>query len=643
MSRPIAGTELRRRQINGLYDCPDGDKGAPVIRLPVRRFVLWGLAFLAAIGVGLAGAVVLYPRATVERIAAYALDRRVALAELRFVWGKTISVRLRGLEIANAADSGPDAMVSIAAIDAQIDRAALLSGKLVYRRLAIERPVIVLARDGQGRGNWHTASGSADAAPGVPAQGLALIPKNRRQFPDLIDFSLVGGEIRYRTGSGKWLVVGLDDVRICADGASGPVHLDLAGSYQGIAARMAVVGASFDDLRDASRPFALVVKVAASRLRLDFDGTMVEPLDLEGAEGRLDLAAQRAGALQPFFGAADTIGAPLQIAGAFSRSGDDWRLSEARGDLAGNRFDARHLHLREGARGASDAIDLDLAFATFDLKSVLADAGNQGAGFRPDPAADAARIELRLAIASLHHEGRVILQDIRVRATGGPGVLALPEASARLGGGALALDADLRAAGARDGALRMKGRLTDARAEQMTGLVLSPTAGGAPLHGRLDASFDLAMAGATFDAALARADGRLEIDMREGIIERALVEAASTDLRALLRKPGDGIALRCLLGVATLRKGEGHIGPVRLETADGSFAARGTFDPVARKLDMLVRSDRATTGALALDIPLRVHGPIADPAIVPAPGAAFPPAAASESLTGAARGNRCGQ
>jgi AsmA family protein len=610
-------------------------------RVPGLRLVIWGLVSVFALCAGLATAVVLHPRTAIEKIGSYALERRVVLAELRIAWGETISVRMRGLEIANVADAGPDAMVSIAAIDAQIDRAALLSGRLVYRHLAIERPVIVLARDGQGRGNWRTGSGGAAVTPAVPAGGLALIPKNRRQFPDLIDFTLVDGEIRYRTGSGKWLAIRLDAARIRGDGATGPVHLDLAGSYQGIAARVAVVGGSFDELRDASRPFPLAVKAAASRLRLDFDGTMTEPLDLEGAEGRLDLAAQRAGALQPFFGAADTIGAPLQIAGAFSRHGDDWRLAAARGDLAGNRFDARRLHLREGARGASDTIDLDLAFSDFDLKPVLAEGGDQGAGFRPDAAADAARIDLRVAIASLRNDGRTLVQEVRLRATGRPGMLALEEGSGRLGGGRLSLDATLRAIGARDGALWIEGRLRDARAEQMTGLILPSAGGTAPVHGRLDASFDLGMTGATFDAALRLADGRLVVDMREGIVDRALVGAASTDLGALLRKSGEGIALRCLLGVATLRKGEGSIGPLRLDTADGSFAARGTFDPARRRLDMLVRPDRATTGFLALDIPLRVHGPVADLAIVTAPAADFPTSAMPDSLPGFARGNPC--
>jgi hypothetical protein len=641
VSRLFADAELQGRQINGLCGRLDVDDCPRMIRRPGRRSVLRGLALLAAVCVGLAGAAVLYPRAAIETIASLVLDRRVMLAELRIGWGETISVRLRGLTIANVADAGPDAMVSIAALDARIDRAALLSGRLVYRRLAIERPVIVLARDGRGRGNWRTGGDGADAAPGIPLGGLALIPKNRRQFPDLIDFSLVGGEVRYRTGSGKWLVVGLDDVRIRAEGASGPVQLDLAGSYQAIAARMTVAGASFDDLRDASRPFALVVGVAASRLRLDFDGTMTEPLDVEGAEGRLDFAAQRAGALQPIFGSTDSIGAPLQIGGAFSRHGDDWRLADARGDLAGNSFEAAWMHLREGARGASDAIDLDLAFAVFDLKPMLADAGDRGMDLRPDAAADAARIDLRVAIGSLRHDERALVQDVRLRASGRPGVLALQDASGRLAGGGLALDGTLQAVGPRDGALWIEGRLRDARAEQVTGLILAPGGGAAPLHGRLDASLDLGMAGATFDAALRRADGRLVVDMREGIVARALVEAASTDPRALMRKPDDGVALRCLLGVATLRKGEGSIGPVRAETSDGSFAARGTFDPVGRMLDMLIRSDRATTGFLALDIPLRVYGPIADPEIVPAPAAAFPPAAGRESLPGFARGNPC--
>ena len=58
----------------------------PLIRLPYWRFVLWSFALLAAIVVGIADAVVLYPRAAIEAIVSRALDRRVALAELRIVW-----------------------------------------------------------------------------------------------------------------------------------------------------------------------------------------------------------------------------------------------------------------------------------------------------------------------------------------------------------------------------------------------------------------------------------------------------------------------------------------------------------------------------------------------------------------------------
>lgn len=610
-------------------------------RLPFRRVVLAGSLVLAVLGIGTATVAVLHPRAVVERVATYALTRNVELAELQIGWGETISVRLRDLKIANSPDAGPAAMVTLAALDAQIDRAALLSGRLVYRKLVIDRPVVVLARDAQGRGNWRFGSGDAGGGIGLLPAGLALIPENRSQFPDLIDFSLRNGEVRYRTGSGRWLVVALDDLRIRGDGAAVPVHLDLAGSYQGVAARLAVVAASFDELRDASRPFPVKLNLVAPRLRLAFEGTMEEPLDLEGALGRLSLDAQRLGALQSAFSAPDTIGAPLRISGDFSRRGDDWRLADARGELAGNGFVARHLHMREGPRGGSDTFDLDLAFAEMDLQPLLAEMDPQGGSLRPDAAPDAPRIDLRLAVASLRHRATSILKNGLLRGTARPGVLEVLEGTGRLGGGMLAAEGSLRAVGARDGMLKVRARLAGAAVEQLSAMVAQSADANTPLHGLVHASVELSMTGATFDAALRHADGSLAVAMRGGTVDRALIEAASSDLRALLRQPGDTMELVCLFGVATLADGKGSIGPLRLHAAGGRFAAVGDFDPVQRSVDLLVRPDRASTGFLALDIPMRVRGSLGNLTVLPAPGAPLPLSVDPKSLPDFARDNPC--
>ncbi|MFN3401416.1 MAG: hypothetical protein ACK4Z4_13855, partial [Ferrovibrio sp.] len=163
------------------------------------------------------------------------LDRRVAVAELSFGIGDPVTVRVRGLQIANmpgssSADSAPD-MIAIEAIDAALDRAMLLRGKLVYESLQVTRPRIALERDASGKGNWGFGTGGGSGEASTSDSRLALVPKNRMQFPSLLNFRLTGGELRFRTSSGKWLRVPLDDLTIQAADEDAPVSLVLDGGY----------------------------------------------------------------------------------------------------------------------------------------------------------------------------------------------------------------------------------------------------------------------------------------------------------------------------------------------------------------------------------------------------------------------------
>ena len=177
--------------------------------------------------------------------------------------------------------------------------------------------------------------------------------------------------------------------------------------------------------------------------------------------------------------------------------------------------------------------------------------------------------------------------------------------------------------------------------EALTAFMLSDKGGQAPVQGRVDASFGLHMSGADLGTALQHSQMALAVALKNGTIDRALVEAASTDLHALFRRPGSRMALECFFGVLTLKNGTGAIGPVRLRAAEGHFAAAGSFDPRRRSVDILVLSDPAASGALALDMPLRIEGVLGSATAAPTPGAGFGPVAEPPIATGFAVGNPC--
>jgi AsmA family protein len=596
----------------------------------LRRIVLGTLAALLFAVAALAATAFAFPRAVAETVLARALGRTVSIGTLEIAWGATIVLRLQALAIAGDADASTEDFLSVAAIDARIDGARLLRGTLAFHALAVDKAALVLARDGNGRGNWRFTS-RPDGHDG----------NGRTQISDVGAFALTDSTVRYRTSGGHWLVVALDDLRLQADGSAGRIEMALAGRYQGHAATLALSGASFDALRDATHPYPVSLQLAAPQLRLAFDGTLADPLDVDGAVGRLTFAAEPLGALQAFFDADATIAAALQIEGHASRHGDVWRMDEVQGQFAGRRVQAKYLTLLEGPREGSDTVTADVAFEAVDLGAILTKTDGADTGFRPDAASDALRTDLRIAVASLRYDGAEILRDMQLKATSGPGSVALRGGNARLGGGNLAFNARLRAVGAGDADLRAQARLKGAKAELLAPLFVGERDSEAPMRGLLDAAFDLRVPSTDVATAMRRGQMSLAVAMRNGTVDRGLVEAASTDFRALFRRPGAEMALECLFGVATLKDGVGSVGPVRLRAADGQFLANGSFDPQHRSLDILVLSDPAASGALALDVPLRLQGALGRISIAPAPGERIAATAAPQFVPDFAAGNPC--
>src|SRR5262245_55666029 len=116
-----------------------------------------------------------------EREASEALGRRVTFGSFAVRWGAPLRGEFRDLAIANAPWGSKPEMVRIGKFSALLEVEPLLRGVLHYRQLHLADVTVVLERDPQGIGNWKFGG---SAGPG----GLGLVPKNRTQFPTLIDF-----------------------------------------------------------------------------------------------------------------------------------------------------------------------------------------------------------------------------------------------------------------------------------------------------------------------------------------------------------------------------------------------------------------------------------------------------------------------
>ena len=578
-------------------------------------FALAGLLILLLLS---AGAVAVWlPRADlkplVEREASKALGRRVTLGSFEVHWADPLRIDFTDLVIANAPWGSKPEMVQVGKLSALLQVGPLLRGVLHYRQLRMSDVTVVLERDPDGLGNWKFGGG---AGPG----GLGLVPKNRTQFPTLIDFLGERSLITYRTRSGNVLPIRLDRVAISALDERTPAQLLAVGAYNGVPTRLEASTDSYAILRDDAVPFGTRFTLAGPDTDIAFNGTLEEPLDFEGARGELSIAARSLDDLVAAMGGKQQADVPLTIAGILVREGDHWSLDAAKGQVQQSDFSGA-LALTEGKPKQPDDIALDLDFSTLDVDAIAAAFGNtkhapelDALSLRPEGlAAVNATLGItasRLALAG--HTLRSVALDGRLAG----GEVALKALSFALGGGKLSATGTLKGVG-KEGQLALQARL--ARAE-IAALARELGAAGEDIRGRLDAAASLSMTGPTIGAALRRSDGAAVLLMREGQVARSLIEQLSADLRGLFRERQDYVPITCLLGIVTLKDGIGVLSPLRLESRAAVAIGAGKIDLARERLDLTVRTERDSTSFFALDIPVRISGPFDRISAAPLPG-----------------------
>jgi uncharacterized protein involved in outer membrane biogenesis len=602
------------RRADRLSAAPLG--GSPC-QVPIlsRRGAIWVFGLLGGIVLILGAAALLLTTvdlgAWIEKYESASLDGRLTIGSLKFRWGNPLTVEFRDVRLASPSWGSSPEMVRIDSGSAAIDPWSLWGGPLRFEKLEVVNPVIILERNAEGTGNW--AMGAAASIPSPPVPPVAsTYAANRLKIPTLIDVALRGGNIRFRTSSGQWLRIELDDLKIRADGADRPLSSTVDGAYNDQRGKLTAEGESFDALRDPSHPYGISFSIANPSTSIGFKGTLIDPLAFDGVEGALKMQVQRLGDLLKIFDAETNADIPLQLAGALTRAGGHWKLSDASGKLAGNAFTGA-LTLEEAARGQTDNISLDLAFPQLDLDPILVGVAKPGSAKSADwrmlplqlEEKRGTNIAWRIA-AKLLTYAKTRIADVALRGHIAGGEMALEQVKLAFAGGTFNGSASVKNAPG-GGHVVAQAALSGIDVAQLS------RSAGAPagqIAGRLDGALSLDMSGATLKSALGASRGHAVLALTQAQIARAVLEKISTDLRSFFRKREGTVPVSCLLGVVDFKNGIGTIWPLELRTPDATLVGYGRVDFPGQHLDLTVQSVAASTSFFALDIPVSISGNI---------------------------------
>jgi len=540
-----------------------------------------------------------------------ALGRKITLDDFQIHLGNPCIIYIQNLHMANADWGSEPDMMHIGKLSAEINPNSLWAGRIEYRKLTVDDFDILLERDASGMGNWRL-----DNKPHPPQTGggIAIIPKDRAQFPLLIDMQLRHGLVRLRTSSGKILRIAADNFDIGTDSDSAPMHLSWQGSYNNIPAQLNAEMDPYQVLHDAAKPDRMHLIIALSKSKLNFVGTMMNPLDSDGVDGQMQIQTTELGELLSMLGIQQPSGLSLSLSGPFTRQGDHWRWHNTVGALANNDLSG-DLALDEGARAKPDHIDFNLSAGKFDLKSVwdgLAAGPKMQAGTFDDITALFLNLKLsaeEFLYGSLHLFSPAV--ELKIE----PGKVALMPSTFIFSGGKTTMSGDITSA-------RNNLQFTanaSISGGKMTQLASWFHADPNLLTGDFDIAARLDMSGPILDQALkSNSRGGMVFSMNGGSVAKDSLEKTSVDLRTLFHHDDGHVPVQCMLGILYLHNGTGTLDPLKLRTSQGSLTGDGQIDFMQQRVDIVMQSDAARSGTFALDIPLRISGPFSNIGIMPA-------------------------
>jgi AsmA family protein len=535
-------------------------------------------------------------RPWLERAATSSLGRATHVGSLQIEWGRHIRVEAREIRVANASWAREPWFVQVGRLSAVVDPLSLLRGVVRYEKLRLNDVVVYLERGVESEANWKIGGEGAKSQ-----GGLALIPGNRSQFPTLLDFVVENGRIVYRKAQKDEMQIGIAHGTINSAAENTPVRLVVDGTYNGLAAR--VTGSdmdSFQALRDASRPYKGSIDLIAHRMGMHFQGAFNEPLDFDGVQGALEIDIASLDAALKVFGIPKTPPISFKIAGSLQRQGDLWQIDSASGRLSANPYSGSFV-LKEGKRGEADRLNVKVDFPALDLAPLLTTAAKSDAADEPGMFVEGQVRATRLTWGNLG------VSDAVLQGNTGPHDSKKGNLTFNLYGGKV--EAQLETIETDAKRIALNASVTEADFSRVAALL----GVGERVTGKLAARLNLHLANSGLDGALATAHGQAVMAVTGGSIASEIIEGASSDLFAVVRKNQGQVPVTCFFGVGTLKGGIVQLGPLHLRASDVAINGSGQVNLLRRQMNVVLQP--RSGGTFALDRPLSIEGPLTKPSI----------------------------
>jgi uncharacterized protein involved in outer membrane biogenesis len=576
----------------------------------------------------------------VDSQASAALGRKVTIQHLNIGLGRTTTVTVSGIAIANPNGYTPPA--ADPPDFATVDRLILKVDVMAYIRhqvlslttIELDHPTATVRQLPDGQNNYTLSMGGGNKS-----------AKSSSKPPELGDLIINDGSAavimpRYKTDFDLAIQTrqAPPDDKLFTDGE---IVVDAKGTYAAAPITGRFIGGALLSLRDPATPDPIDLHVQNGTTTASLVGTIENPETFAGAHLKLSFAGQNMADLYQL------TGVPIPATPPFSLTGNlDYSKSAIRFDDFSGRVGSSDLEgsIAEIPGSPRRQINADLTSRRVDLTDLAGFLGGTP-GKTTTPGQDAATREkvaaanaspsllpeqtfnlpkINIANVDLRYRGEHIinrdvpLDNIEVHLIIKDGRITVDPLNFGVGGGTVASDFDLDPV---DNVLHTRANIDFRRLSLARLMAATHSFAGS---GTVGGSAHLVTTGNSVATMLGRGNGGLQLFMQHG----GNVSALLVDLAGL--QVGDAILsalgvpnqtnVQCLVSDFVLTDGVVDTKALLLATPEANILGDGSVNLAAQTLDLHLHTDATHFSIGSLSTPINIGGTLKHPSVLPAPG-----------------------
>lgn len=508
---------------------------------------------------------------------------------------------LNDISLSNADWSHSPLMVQADRVEIVVAPFSLFTHKISLPSLHLIKPVLVLERNADAQNNWTL---------GNPASAS----NNRSVVVDTMEID--GGQVIYRSAPDKANMTISISSSAETSTKTHMLQVTAKGTYNNLETYAHGQIGEINSFEDLSRAYPIRLQGSVGKTELQADGTINNPLQLDGLHLKFELSGDSLAELFPLVGVPLPATPPFKVSATVLQSDKQWEFINLSGrvgssdisgtatlsrvrlpqlitaDLRSDNLDLKDLSGFIGAREDSGQVIDDpqkaLPDSPFDFEKLHA--ADAEIHFKSKHiVTKKLPIEDMTAYMKLK-DGYVILNPLNFGVAQGS-IHSIIDLNANVS--PIEADADVLLQG-----LQLESLLADFKFEKANA-------------GKLDGNIILSGEGNSVAKMLGSADGQLAFMMRGGTISKLTVRLANLDIAnslAALTGGNKQIAIRCMVTDLEARQGNMVVKTMVLDNEKSIISGQGNIDLKNEAINLRLHSDPKDASLAALRGPIDVKG-----------------------------------